>query len=140
MTTSPTTVCLEQVEAALQNYYIACGASILFTVAAFGLYLICLKARLDGAPTLAAQYFFIIGFFKVLLAIGIWVGFQPKCPDGCSCTNLPLPIYPVVALLIGVRWIAKGHEYLTLSRVVASEEGEDKDGPIFDAVSTVEMA
>ena len=138
MTASSDTVCDELFQAALWSYFYAISASVLFSAVALGLYFMCLKARLDGAPTLAAQYFFMIGSFKVLFAVGIWVGFQPQCPDGCSC-KLPLPIYPVLALLIGLRWIAIGREHLLLSRVVASE-GEDKDGPIFDAVSTVEMA
>jgi hypothetical protein len=124
----------------LTNYYFVISASLFFTVFAVALYWFCLKARLDGAPKLAAHYFFLVGTCKLVFAVTIWVGFQPSCPADCRCSDQPLPIYPSIALLVGLRWIQRGFVFLEQSRTLAGESGSDKDGPIFDSVSTIELA
>jgi hypothetical protein len=131
--------CVFEINLEMNTYYFAIGSSLAFTVFAMFMYFCCLKARLDGAPFLASQFFFLLGCIKLIFGAFIWVGLQPHCPEGCTCAEQdPLPIYPIFALVLGLRWILEGYQKLQMSRAI-SGEGEDKDGPIFDAVSTVEM-
>lgn len=122
-----------------ENYNYACAASLAFTVIATSFYICGLKSRLDGAPQLAAQFFLLIGILKLVFAVAIFAVFTPKCADGCVCGPEPVRIYPFVALLVAVKWLVQAKQFHALSNRVSSEN-EDKDGPIFDRVSTVEMA
>lgn len=123
----------------LQNYNFACAASFAFTVIAASFYSCGLKSRLDGAPRLAAQFFSLIGILKLVFVVAILAVVMPECPDSCICQSQPLRIYPVIALLVALKWLWRAKQFYSLSNRVSSEN-EDKDGPIFDRVSTVEMA
>lgn len=132
--------CQNELEMQLNDYYFVVAASLLFSAAAMFFYFCCLKSRLDGAPRLASQYLFLIGSMKVTFAVFIWASFQPYCPQGCTCTGVPLPLYPLFALGVAIVWIAQGYQKLMLSRAISSDTaGEDKDGPIFDAVPTTDV-
>jgi hypothetical protein len=133
-------ICQNELELQLQDYYFVVAASLLFSAIAMFFYFCCLKSRLDGAPRLASQYLFLIGLTKVTFAVFIWAGFQPYCPEGCTCTGVPLPLYPLFALGVAILWIAQAYQKLLLSRAISSDTaGEDKDGPIFDAVPTADV-
>ncbi|GAX17741.1 hypothetical protein FisN_24Hh193 [Fistulifera solaris] len=123
----------------VDNYNFACIASFAFTAIATSLYICCLKSRLDGAPQLAAQFFTVIGTVKFILVLTIFAVFFPQCADGCTCGTPPLLLYPFFASFVAVRWLFRARQLYALANRVASEN-EDKDGPIFDRVSTVELA
>lgn len=132
--------CSEDWDMQLQNFNFACAASFAFTVIATSFYSCCLKSHLGGAPQLAAQFFFLIGILKLGFVITIVVLVIPECPDACVCQSQPLwRIYPFIALLVALKWLLRATQFYSLSRRISSEN-EDKDGPIFDRVSTVEMA
>ena len=120
-------------------YFAAIAASLFFSTLAMVFYFCCLKSRLDGAPCLAAQYFFLIGTIKVALGAFIMFGFNSACPPGCICSGFPLPLYPLAAITVGCYWLYEGCQKMKRSRAVSSE-GEDRDGPIFDRVPVIELS
>lgn len=134
-------ICLAEYRSEQDEYRLACLASVAFTMLAMVMYHCFLKERLQGAPMLGAQFFGIIGFFKLIFGTLIWIGFLPGCPAGCTCSGeeTALPIYPIVAILIGLKWWKTAFDNYKMARQICSDS-DDKDGPIFDQVPTVEMA
>ena len=139
-TMSSVAECKAAINAERQLYHFVVGGSILFTTVSMILYVFLLKDRLEGAPTLAAQFYILLGVIKAVFAVFIWVWFLPKCPDGCDCELMQLYVlYPIAALLVAFRLMYAGRVKLQMSRRIGGEN-DDKDGPIFDSVSTVEMS
>ena len=113
----------------------------IFSMVVFNVFL---KNHLDGAPRLAAQYFFVTGGVKVLLAILLFAVFLPRCPSGCQCDGIqfPLPIYPIVCLLVGILWLSRGLAKLRIAQTVTPEGGaaSDAESGIFKSAPDVEIA
>jgi hypothetical protein len=84
-TSNETMSCIE--ESSLTQEVTTFGAAALLDLGwnAFvaALYFCCLKARLDGAPALGAQFFAISGFLQLLATAALFVFCVPHCASCC---------------------------------------------------------
>jgi hypothetical protein len=134
--------CLKELQASTMMYYYAVGASLSLSFMVAIVYRFCLKKHMDGAPGLAAQFFFVTGSVKILLALCLFTIFRAKCPDQCSCNgdSLPGPVYAILALLVGLLWLRRGAEKLRQARLITEEGGiGDDNEAVFKAVSLIEV-
>jgi hypothetical protein len=135
------TECQSELQASIMMYYYAVGASLSLSLMVVLTYSLCLKKHMDGAPGLAAQFFFITGSIKIFLALCLFTIFRPTCPDQCSCDGkLPGPIYPITALAIGLLWLRRGVGKLRHARLITEEGGiGDDNEAVFKSVPTIEV-
>lgn len=122
-------------------FYYAVGASLSLSLMVVLTYRLCLKKHMDGSPGLAAQFFFITGSVKILLALCLFTIFRAACPDQCSCDGqLPGPVYAIIALLVGLLWLRRGVGKLRQARLITEEGGigDDKEA-VFESVPTIEV-
>jgi hypothetical protein len=133
--------CQMELQASVSMFYYAVGASLSLSCMAVLTYSLCLKKHMDGSPGLAAQFFFVTGSLKTLLAICLFTIFRATCPDQCSCDGqLPGPIYPITALAIGLLWIRRGVGKLRQARLITEEGGIGDDSEaVFKPVPTIEV-
>jgi hypothetical protein len=135
------TECQNELQASIMMFYYAVGASLSLTLMVVLTYSLCLKKHMDGSPGLAAQFFFITGSVKILLAICLLTIFRATCPDQCSCDGkLPGPVYGIVALAVGLLWLRRGVGKLRQARLITEEGGiGDDNEAVFKALPTIEV-
>jgi hypothetical protein len=135
------TECQRELQASITMFYYAVGASLSLSFMVVLTYSLCLKKHMDGSPGLAAQFFFISGSVKILLALCLFTIFRATCPDQCSCDGqLPGPIYPITALAIGLLWLRRGVGKLRQARLITEEGGIGDDSEaVFKPVPTIEV-
>jgi hypothetical protein len=153
--------CTTLINDELNNYYWLVAASLGLTFGNVLLYRVLLRDTLGGSPTLAAQFFLVTGTIKVLLGVILLVFFVPTCPSDCTCDESFRPdlyIYPFVAIVIGVSWIAQGRSFSQRAQIVERSydnstndtrstfdrkntgSNNNSDPAIFQPVSTLEIA
>jgi len=108
------------------------------------LYHLCLQRRLEGAPGLDAQYWFVSGTAKLCIGLAILFFFRPNCPDECVCMQNNFQsylIYPIIAIAIGILWFKKGFTKFRMAQAVTGhgDAASDNDA-VFKSVPTVELA
>ena len=135
------TECQRELEASIMMSYYAVGASLSLSLMVVLMYSLCLKKHMDGAPGLAAQFFFITGSIKIFLALCLLTIFRATCPDQCSCDGqIPGPIYAVIALAVGLLWLRLGVGKLRQARLITEEGGiGDDNEAVFKSVPTIEV-
>jgi len=100
--------CLDEVTAAVHLYNLVVIISLSLTVTLFIL-TICIKQRLQAAPTCHATLLLAFGCIKLTIGVALSTVFWPKCPPDCACFDMPLPIYNVVCFLVALRWLVAGY-------------------------------
>lgn len=136
--------CQEEWQEYVDTYQYSVIASLIFTTMCVAIFR-SLKSRLEGAPGLTAQFFFVTGSLKILVAIAILTIFVPRYPERCvqpggNPSIAQYYAYPVLALLVGLLWIRKGYERLRHAREVLGDPQGAENEAVFDKVSTVELA
>lgn len=113
------TNCQSELDAALFAYHACVALSLAMTVGVGLSSRICLRQRLQDLA-FRKQFYGCLGTVKMIFAVVIFA-IVPQCPSGCFCrtdtTNLY--VYPVIAFLVGIRWVGLAH---TTAIVVVGEE------------------
>jgi hypothetical protein len=126
--------CLIDLLEATNLYSIAVLSVAGLTVAFVLTCILCLHKCMQDSPALESKIWFSIGAVKIFAGVVLFAVFQPRCPDGCVCGDLPLPIYPVFCLLIGLRWLLRGWALQNQNNARGSA-----DEPTFQFVKMSEM-
>jgi hypothetical protein len=136
---------------AVQTFGIVVGASVLYTLLVIFASVLC--ARRDSAvagdqdeaggtpapPSLRASGFWIVAAVpKLTVAILLLTVLMPPCSDACPCSQSPESyyVYPIVSVLISVRFIVRGAMNLRLARRGAPTPRFRVDLPSYHHVPT----
>ena len=128
----------------VQLYYITVSISAAFTILVSFAYLCCLRSRLEGAPWLHAQFFFVIGAVKLIMAIVLFTALLPKCPINCSCQGddpSRWVVYPIIAAVLSVRWLLCGFCKLRQAAALSKpgDVGRDSESSIYTRTPSSEV-
>ncbi len=114
--------CFDDVKIAVDLYNIVVIISLSVTLTLI-IVIICMKQRLQAAPTSHATLLLAFGCIKLAVGVALSTLFWPKCPLECTCRDMPLPIYNVVCFLVALRWLLAGFKKYT-----SIVENQNQDG------------
>ena len=82
--------------------------------------------ELPGAPSLAFQFYCVIGIMQIVIAIMLITVFVPHCPNSCLdyCSNNYKPayfVYPIIGTTLGVLLLKEGKVRLSFLAVDHSQ-------------------
>ena len=87
-------LCMAQVSGENRLYELAVALSLALTTLSVVTYWGCFRAKFDGAPGLASQYFVVTGTANIVLGVLVAILFHPQCPANCSlevCASQQIP-------------------------------------------------
>jgi len=138
-------ICVAELRQEINIYWLAVITSLGLTALSVCVWAVCFRSKFDGAPGLGAQYFYVTGTSKVLMGALIAGLYHPSCPANCSLEvcesqNIPSPLYPFLATLVGLLWLKKGYELNAKAQALENGESQGGEDTTFQEVSTVEIS
>ena len=142
----------QQFRAQLSVFVAVLLVILVWSVFVSSLYCCCLKARLDGAPALGAQFFAVTGTLQLASVVVAVAVFFPDCPDSdgirnyclyhpCSNSNNEISfvwlfkcyIFPAIEAVFGVLCFGVARNRTVLAHHLSREHGGE-DGGIFTKI------
>lgn len=108
-----------------------------------GLFLQCCCLSLDGAPSLAAQFYGVVGGVQLGMVLYSVTMFFPNCPDSChgQCNRRELMwfyLVPAIEAMVGLCWCRASWNRAQLARALTRDTNGDNNDAIFAKVPTHE--
>ena len=137
--------CNEQVSAQAAAFVTAAIVIFVWCMFVTALYCCCLKASLDAAPALGAQFFCVTGILQLVAVVATVVVFIPlQCPADCCPGGIMSPsIYYGIAAtegLIGLFWLCVARKRSLLAQQLSREHGSGQNAGIFTKIPGQEDA
>jgi hypothetical protein len=144
----PSTECQEELEASITIYLYAVVVSKSLTLMVILPFYMCLQKlfglghmnpKSEGAPRLAARFFFVTGSMEVLLALCLFTAFRVACPDQCKFTGVH-STYPISVLTVGLLWLRVGVAKFRQARFITAQGWIDYDNEaVSKSIPTVQI-
>lgn len=138
-------ICREAYADSVRLYRYTVAASTFLAIFCLSLRHVCLR-DLIGVPSLASQFYFVIGTLQLLISTLDVTIFLPHCPDECAvdnyCTNaykVAYFIYPALATVLGVLLYREGMRHKETAKAISTGLDEHGEPVMFQRLSTTEM-
>lgn len=124
-------------------YHYTLAASISLALFCLSIRHLCLR-DLIGVPSLAAQFYFVIGTLQLFISALDMTIFLPHCPDQCLeyCSNkykFVYFVYPLLATSLSVLLYREAMYQREKARTISSSADENGNPVVFQRIPEMEM-